>query len=49
MYSACYNVLNLFEMNTKLVFIRYQSYVDFCKLLGFEAKVEVDNAKGCTC
>ena len=34
-------MLKLFEMSPRLALIRFSSYVDFCKLLAFEAKVEL--------
>ena len=45
MYSACYNVLRLFEMMPRLGFNRCASYGLFASLLAFEAKVELTKPK----
>ena len=45
MFQAWYIMLRSFEMSPMLGFIRFSSYVNFCKLLAFEAKGELTKAK----
>ena len=41
MFLACYNMLRLFEMISRLGFIRYKSCGPFASLLAFEVKGEL--------